>query len=170
MIIENLSGPLTRALAVNSEKVQFEDWLNFDVLGEEPTGDGTHDVGQTTTPPSVIIYPFAAGDVGTEFWMRVWGWRGFGNVAAQGVWVPLLLAEMMCVVCDRPGKGGRLIAETERLCDQAVRTAGIGSVYSPGSNHIAFAAVPLMGCHKIKFDIASGNAGPCFGNALWARF
>lgn len=166
MLIEMQSAPLRKALTRNSRAVVLsETW--FEVTGTAPTNDttknreGIFDVPEGPITPSICVVPFAEGDPGGQFWLRLWGWRRLGKDPNTEIWIPLLLSQMLCVLGTQMGFKNREITQRERFVSQIV---GANAV----NDRVSYAVVGLRGCQKFQFDIAQGSVGPAYGNALWA--
>ncbi len=187
VIIDSRSEPLMQALQFGDS--QNTAWTSYDMTGSVPTGDGVWPAGHggQLAPQRLFILPYCEGQAGSNFSVRVYGWRGIEQPdggANRNVWIPFLLAELACVSCNRFGPAntgptppqpyaGRFIQADEALCDTITLTQGsvgpTGEVVStgPGSDLIAFAIVELRGARFFQFDFQQTDPVPM--NALWAR-
>ena len=153
----SLSMPLTRALARNSDGFEFS---TVYTQTAEPTGpdEGIHNMGQGggVTTNQIVVYPYALSEPGSAFWMRIYGWRVFGNDPNTCIWIRSQLAQWSCVVGRMAGFTGRLLWDQERFCANGM--------------DIAFFYVPVLGCQKIQFEFVKNDELPSIGmNALWGR-
>ncbi len=178
MLLETVSTTLTKALQ-NGDLYQTSFTVPT-VRSSQPTGDGVYIAGQGggLAPNRVFLLPFCLGPAGSAFTMRLFGWTELRNPSGDTstlVWIPFLLAELVCVATDLPGFAGRLLSDSERLCDAIALTKGSpgagGFVNSsgPGTGLVASATVFLCGCRKFSFDFASGEETDVGMNCLWAR-
>ncbi len=181
-VLESLSANLQRALDNNSANRYFTE---LEMSNVEPGANstlnpfdiGVFDIGYggAKSCQQILVLPYAYGEPGAEFWMRVYGWRLFGSKSADWIWIPTLLAELACMTSTRsgpprePGQTSLLIREKEYVCDAIVPTAGVPGIVAPGRGLIAWFTVPTLGCQKVQFDFMIGDEGPGFPNALWAR-
>lgn len=172
-LIETMSGPLTKALAQNSQSNLYG---SFGMTSTEPSGDGVFSIGDGGILASnrIAIWPYCEGLENNKFAMRVWGW-----VVYQTIWVPSLIVELACVSCAKQGPApptpttgmGKSISTMERMCDTISLVKGnvgsTGYINSPQANIIGMALVELCGANKIQFDFQYIDAVPM--NALFAR-
>jgi hypothetical protein len=129
-----------------------------------------------------IVCPYAvAADNGT-FSVRAIGWRSLVDpaptsptpVAATGLWVPVLLAEVLCTVsANVPGVAGMTIVATELFADtiSLVGTSGNTTqvlITSPANDATAaHFTVDLKGFELFELTFATGGvATSC--NAIFA--
>lgn len=174
MLIETLSTPLSRAFVSNSQAV---DDLNVGPSPAEPSDDGAFPAGYNGAyaPQVLLVVPFCQGGPQSEFIMRVWGWWSAGAIldTEGSVWVPLLLAEVLCVAGSRNGLGARMLKDSEFLCDNLTLLSGdlgpSGKIIVPGPGRVAYLKLHLNGCQKFQFEFQAGEDPPALGNALWAK-
>ncbi len=154
----------------------------FNMTPTQPTGNGVFQAGQNgmISPRRIKIIPFAHGNAGLQFSMRVFAWEqlyGSGNENSI-VWVPLLLVELLCTICNQPGPAEgypgsitSLLGPTDQACDTISVVQGnlgnLGFVTStgPGTDLIAFAMLDLTGPKLIQFDFQQSD--PVEMNAMW---
>lgn len=174
MLIETLSTPLSKwqidnSLAVDAQIIDFS--------SVEPSGDGIHRIGYggSIAPEMVLLVPYCQGSPGSEFTMRVWGWWHAGAIldTENVVWVPLLLAEVLCVAGSNRGLGQRIVRDSDCACDTLTLLSGDlgknGMIVQPGPGRIAYLKLHLHGCQKFQLEFQQGEDPPAFGNALWAK-
>ena len=186
VIISNRSEPLSQALRLGDS--QNTAWTSYDMQALKPSGDGVWSAGEggVDAPQRLFLLPYCEGLAGSNFSMRVYGWRGVempNGGPNQNVWIPFLLAELACVACNRfgpplpgvlpPVGNGRFIQADEAMCDTITLTQGAlgltGEICStgPGTDLIAFAIVELRGVKAFSFDFQQTDPVPM--NCLWAR-
>ncbi len=162
------SGALAKALTVNSVANGFS---TQQCLRGTPAADGLQRGAGTAAecPRSLFMMPYAEGAAGSQFSFRVYGLAqmrapNLGDPSAA-VWIPFLLAEYACTVCNiggvKQGSGmvtGDDLIESERLCDTIQFVQGdmgvVGKINStgPGTDLVAYATVDLQGCRYFLFD------------------
>src|SRR4029077_15951540 len=144
--------------------------------GITPTEDGVWDAGApegTLCPTQINLIPYAVGGANSQFTIRVYGWgKTFNNDTNLVTWVPFFLAELLCQTCAVQGPHGsvRYVNDLSTFCDSITVNSGSASVTSAGhgSNLIASARVPLMGCRKFQFDCQPITPNLPM-NALWGK-
>lgn len=165
-----------------------------------PAGDGVYEngFGAMVAAGRLLLLPYGDGALGASFSLRVYGWRSFQDANRQPIdlmWVPHLLAELACVLCNRGGPPNQApnstqanavpMEATERFCDTIVLVQGSlgleGEINStgPGTDLIATATVDLKGCQFFSFEFsqtvvlspATGqpSSDPVSMNAFWTR-
>lgn len=154
---------MRRALATNREAVEFQ---QIDSQSTPPvrglaTGAFDAGIGGQRTAQAIRVIPYAYADIGSEWWMRIYGWQHIidgettDNQSAD-LWVPTILAERYYVASHLTGVLNRIVGPAERFVD-----AGNSTIFSE-----VFA---LRGCRVFQFDFAVGDMPPAFPNALWAK-
>lgn len=185
MLLENTTGPYAKALLNNHGAMPFDVVLPFpsepvQTTASQQDNDGVVTLataGITSTPNRLQLVPYAEGVPGDQFSMRVWAIRiftpGDRNVD-HVVWMPTLLGEYLCTVCNRPGPqwpnsglSQRVMVATENCCDTITLTHGFlglkGCIVSPGSDVVpgldltASIVQELFGAPKIYFDFQPEN-------------
>lgn len=205
MLIQNITGIFVRALLVNHPSN-----MPFDLVQAWPskplrTGastadlDGIYDLthGFPETANSIILLPFAdSAEPGNTFSMRVWGIRRVGpdGSADLQIWLPHLLGEWFCTVCDFPGpvwpgpagpvapllpSQPRYLNQQENLCDTITQTHGVsgagclvvspGSDPTPGPNLPAYIVQDIFGAGLLYFDFQGSDNFSGNMNVLWSR-
>lgn len=178
-LIETMSGPLTKALAQNSQSNLYG---SFGMTSTEPSGDGVFSIGDGGILASnrIAIWPYCEGLENNKFSMRLHGWTLYrAQQDTMGIWIPSLIVELSFVSCAKQGPApptpttgmGKSISTMERMCDTISLVHGnvgsTGYINSPGANIISMALVELCGANKIQFDFQFIDSVPM--NALWAR-
>ncbi len=196
IILVQPSYELAKALVINSQATQPMQTLRplnhdpmLDVNPASPTqglltegfnGVWSAGYGGLECAYRLFVQPYANGDAGSLFWMRLWGWRPIGNDPSTFVWVNHLLVELACKTGEIPGpsndsdlKTNRTLLKTERLCDTIglVRgSVGTGEIVSDGGNYPAHALIDLRGCRRFQFEFQQNDDPAVITmNALWAR-
>ncbi len=124
----------------------------------------------------ILVQPYCEGPAGSQFWVRVYGWRPVGGsveTRQTRVWLPTLLVQLFCIAGDLSGSSvasGYALLQTENLCDTISLVSGwpgaTGEIVSSGPGFAAFAEIELRGAKKFSFEFEqSDNVGM---NALWA--
>jgi hypothetical protein len=139
---------------------------------------GIFDAGEggEVGPNLIQVQPYCYGPAGSQFSMRMYGWRpvGMGEPmlgTLMGVWVPQFLVEFACIACNQPGINGRTIDVAENFCDTITLTQGSvgsrGEINStgPGTDLIASAEVDLRGAKRFSFTFQQTDAVSM--NSLW---
>ncbi len=195
IIQNNRSEPLNQAFQLMDD---FGLFMSIDMLPTNPSQagaldqvDGVWRAGHdgAFAAQRLFLLPYCNGQPGTNFSMRIYGWRGIDNNAKMGqtgtsylVWVPYLLAEFACISCNRfgppstnpPGGVQRLIPPSYAMCDTITLTQGAlgltGEIDStgPGTDLIAFAILELRGSRYFQFDFNATDPNVLM-NCLWAR-
>ena len=184
MIIETPAAKLTQAL-LQGDSVQGA-FGSVVALASEPTADGYINVGSnksTNAPLRLFFMPYASIGAGSNFSMRLWGWRYVGTRGGPWIWIPFLLAEIACTTCDSPmpaNPAGQAlpdplpIPDNCNLCDTLTLVqgdlglAGRLNVTGPGSNIPAFGLLDLVGSQRIYFEFSQSDAQVAIGmNCLW---
>ncbi len=158
-------------------------------FGTTGLADGVYSAGHDAlmAPPRLFLLPYCDGAPSSSFSVRVYGWRGLthpeGN-PQQGVWIPVLIAELACTACTVGGPAAptepqvpvRYLSPTELLCDTISLTQGTlgvnGLIQStgPGTNLVAFAEIDLIGSRFFSFDFQLADTGNPVGmNCLFAK-
>lgn len=168
--------PISHPLPTTTEPAQAE----TATFGET----GSWEAGKTgeTTAERLRVMPYAEGEPGSLFWVRLYGWQRFGAVGGpQTVWMPTLLVQFACVVGtlggpSLMGAGNPFnLGPMEYLAgEMAVITGGVGGegkVRSPGidSGFPAWALVELDGAQKFQFGFQAPEDNVIGMNAFWAR-
>ena len=186
MIDLSMSTVPVKGWTTNCQDLTFPD---LDMLSTPPTTSPANGVwqggqGGVTAPYRIKVFPYAEGTPGSRFRMRICGLDNIGVDPYAQVWWPYLLAEFTCTVCNRGGppaavpgrETGRLIRESERMCDTIELTggslgvsqvAGVVNSTGPGTNLIAWAMVDLAGCRKFQFSFEQIDTVTM--NVLFAR-
>ena len=161
------SHALTRALYTDSDNVDFDD---PGIRESEPTVDvQVAGLGGTEAPERLLLIPFGDGTLGSAFKLRLYGWYHVGpsKDANKVTWLPLVLAELRCVLGDKNGLASRLVEPKERFAREISLLLGDGGGIVNGP--IAWAKVDLHGCRKFSFDFAQdGTLAGALGNCLWS--
>ena len=190
-LLETMTSGLWRYRVTNSTDASFP--TRIPILSElGPTGIGDA-VAQTTfsifdlSPKQgdplgtsqlnrVKILPFGTGADDATMKMRLYVWdvvrsRSGGDVLSKRVWVPILLAELLCTLSTQVGlAGGNLIA-TERLADTiAIESTSANQgvsidVVSDANNTGAHIIADLKGGQKMELTF-DRNASATACNAL----
>lgn len=174
-----LSAPVLPAL---SENRQAPDWtVDGNVRDTEPTDDGVFTASRnwgTTFVPQILLIPFASGSQGATFNMRVWGWWNIGDPAKTDkvVWLPMLIAELVCTTGPFMGIGAKNLRAGDLLCDSITITSGGISVVSDNGMVIsqpgvsaAWMKLDIPSPRKLQFDFKPGDVPLAFGNCFWMQ-
>ncbi len=154
--------------------------LNAD--GSIPDGIQVWGHDGMNAPGRLALCPMAEGPAGTNFSIRVYGWRGLAVPSGDPnkvVAIPVFIAEFACTTGEisGPPQDGptypRNLSDTERLCDTITLVQGhIGTTgfinSAPGTNLIASVVMDIVGCRyfQIDFQGTDQNIGM---NCLFAR-
>jgi hypothetical protein len=198
MTIEQHSNPLQAALAANSFAPDWQTIFTprpfITKIGEPPTDYGKDQgvvsltTGYTLQHTRVFLQPYAQGAAGSQFSMRLWGWRshivGRGDGARELV-VPFFIAELLLTACNCPGPQSegpagtpsiRPLQPSENLCDTASLVQGdlgaggwINMTAQPGAptDLPGYIVLELQGCVAFQFDFKQQD--PVGMNCLWAK-
>lgn len=185
MLIETISQPWVRALAVNKREGLMDPLMVWNGPPEAANPNtqsgynarGVFDLGQGggTSSQRVKVMPFCEGQPGSVFWTTVYGWnpvQGDETNPLKAAWIFNLLAQFMCVVGDIKGpepvdnvQTTNALLKGERVCDSLSLVGGVlglsGFICSsfPGSGYPAYAAFETFGARKVSFDFACEDPG-----------
>lgn len=175
------STPLTRVLAVSS---QAGAWASLDAVLARPSGTFNAGHDGMFAPESIKLIPICeGGQAGSQFSVRLYAWDALRSepTAQQppATWIPTLLAEFLCTVCNRSGPypvgspTTGAVLTTENFCDTIALTQGTvgqnGLINStgPGTDLIAYVKIDLAGCRLYQFDFVQTDTVGM--NCLWSR-
>lgn len=181
VITETLSQHLQKVSANPSTAI---DW-QVGVFQPVPEAGGVHRKSASenqlgmVAPNRIFIQPFCDGPPGSQFAMRLWGWRGYGPTDGDGpreLDVPFFIAEWICTSCNCPGPQSegppgfpsiRPMQPSENLCDTIVLVQGdlgasgwINATGAPATvsapavptNLPGYTTVELQGAKQFQFD------------------
>jgi hypothetical protein len=141
--------------------------------------------GVGKVPDAVLVSFFGAGSDNNTFDVRLWGWDSCGSVVK--LWLSRPLASFTCTLSATVGVATANVINTDRIVDTITVNAvapqmfypdvglnaadaaaavyrGTVRIYSPATEFMAYAIVPLNGCEKLQFDF--DMTGATNGNAL----
>lgn len=166
MLLEILSGPVAKALAVNATGAAFPvrvptKTLPPDVIPfADPGGNGIAQTG-------LFLIPYAVAAAGDTFSIRFVGWRRVGDGETK-LLVPFTLGEVACTVSTPTGIDGTPVVSTELFCTTITLTVGSDvavDIVSPGDTTIASLIVATKGCQNMSVDFRM-DLGATSANAL----
>lgn len=195
------TGSLALALPINSQSNTPTSYLLPTLTEPAEATSSSLEYGQSASYAEgklglyscqrLLVLPFCDGAPGSRFWTRLYGWRTFqGGKQSPRLWIPMLLAQFLCVSGDLPGMqpvsgtqpqgGGQippsppnaLMAVTENFCQVLALVSGSvgqsGEIVNAGG-FISYAMVELRGAEKFQFEFQTPDDRPVSMNALWAR-
>lgn len=193
-MLDNLAAPVQRALTENSQR---SDYANGFVVRDTEPGtairllDGTSATAEdgvfnsarswaTYGPPQILVMPFCSGSPGSQFRMKIWGWYNIGSTVPSGQtvdpltrWLPLPIAEFLCVAGSQCGLGGGYLKSNEFMAAQMTLVAGTlgqkGVLVSDEGGIGAWAKIDLPAPRKIHFDFKPIGNLQANGNCLWMQ-
>lgn len=177
-LLETLSGPFRKARSVNASDSSFPSKIP---VATEPSGDAGTATGASVIDLAinpggggviqngVLIVPYGLGNDNDAFSIRVIGWKRISTGDPTTVlWVPIVLAELACIISTTVGIAGKLVIETERFADTITRVTGSDrscDIVSPTAEEIAHAYVDLKGFEKLELTYDQTTGTPTM-NAL----
>jgi hypothetical protein len=192
MLLETLSTPFTKALRNgNSTAAAFSSIIPR-TTAPVPVSSGPNAAGGTDgvydfsdhhyfTVNRLQLMPYADGNTGSQFSMRVFGWDVIEPPDANPnliVWIPFLICELAVTTGALVGFAGRYLSATEHLATTITLTQGLvggtdgitgGRIYSYTDTSLAgWVLLTISGCRYIQFDFqkTSANIGM---NCLWGK-
>ncbi len=166
MRIETLSQPYFRARSVNQTSASF---VSKVPTLTEPVGDAATATGAsvidfmaggegTFVQNGAMIVPYGTGADTNTFSVRIIAWKPFGTL-----WVPVLLAELLCTLSSGNPGAGTAIPSTMLFAETITLTHGNANVsidvVSPAaSGVIAHALLDLKGATKIELSFQTGSS------------
>lgn len=187
MILETIAGKYRRVRRVNAADDGFP---TKSPTGTEPAPADGNSAAQATAAAVIdlgnrtggvaqnvaTITPYGAGADNATFSMRVIGWRlVHEGLDYESIWIPVVLGEFLCTLSTQVGVAGRVVAETDRLCDTVALVGFTAnddidvSICSPANNTAGHVTIDLKGFQKLELTFTTGgSATSC--NALLAMY
>ncbi len=175
------AGPFLRARGVNANDASFPS--RIPTIAEPSSAiataagtqqainiaDGNFGVGQN----SALIVPYGLGANNDGFSIRMIGWRSINRDGATRLWVPVILAEVACLMSAAVGIAGAAVINTEAFCDTLTLVTGNANIsvetVSPTGDVIGHIIVALKGFQKLELTFDQTTNTPTT-NALVSLF
>lgn len=181
-----IARPLSKVRSVNSNASAF--FANSDTV-TEPVGDQGTAAGVTIievglkgngiVPRYLELWPYALGNAGDTFSLRVVAWQRTLPQLASGQfqWTAEEMCEIACTLGTSTGVAGGNVLNTElyvttiTIVNEETITAdvtrqGTVLVFSPGNNQKAHIRIELEGIEKLQIDLKQTLNTPLM-NALF---
>jgi hypothetical protein len=173
-LIETLSQPYIRARSVNQTSTSFVSKVPTltEPLGDAGTatgasvldlvGGGASGGGGVFVQNGAVIVPYGTGSDGNTFSIRILSWKSYG-LGAGKIWVPILLAELLCTLSSgNPGVGSLITSSMLFAKTITITTGNAGvsiDVISPAASAIlASAMLDLKGVSRLELSFSTGSS------------
>lgn len=132
-----------------------------------------------TRKNKMIVAPFGAGSDTNTFSMRVIGWRrafdrDIGARDDNAIWIPVVLAEILCTLSTPVGLADKVLNASQRFCDTLALTGTTAnddvdiSITSPANDTVGHFVIDLKGFQKVELTFTTGgSATSCNALVAW---